>query len=256
MSHKYGIVVQARCGSTRLPNKILLPICKKTVLEHIIRRLNRVKKSSILIIATTIEKKDLEILKICFNLQTHVYCGSTNDVLDRYYQAARLFQLQNIIRITSDCPLIDPQLVDQMILCHEKQKNDYSTNSQPPTYPDGEDIEIMTYLTLKKTWQKAKLLSEREHVTSFIYKHPKLFSIFDFKNSVDLSNKRWTLDYPEDYKFIKKIYQGLYNIKPYFSISDIIKFIQKHPELENINKYISRNIGYQKSLKLDKKVVI
>lgn len=256
MSNKIGIIVQARCGSTRLPNKILLRLQGQSILEHIIKRLRRVKKADLVIVATTIKVEDLVIAKLCFKLHTFLFCGSVDDVLDRYYQAAKIYDLQNIVRITSDCPLIDPNLVDLMISWYLKQRVDYASNTLLPTFPDGEDIEIMKFSALKKTWQSTTLLSEREHVTPYIYKHPELFSQVNYKNKENLSNKRWTVDETDDYRFVKRIYQGLYRKNPYFGIDEILKFVKTHPEVEAINQHITRNEGYTKSLQNDKKVTL
>lgn len=244
-------IIQARLGSTRLPGKVLLDLEGRTVLEHVIRRVKSSKLVNDVIVATTINKDDLEIVKLCSNLGISVYCGSEDDVLDRYYQTARLFKADHIVRITSDCPLIDPMLIDEVITLHVGEKADYTSNTIKETYPDGEDIEVFTFAALKEAWKKANLSSEREHVTPFIRKNPA-FKQVNLESNRDLSHKRWTLDNPEDYEFITSIYKNIYTKNPDFGMMEILKFIDKHPEIEKINHHINRNEGYLKSLKEDK----
>lgn len=244
-------IIQARLGSTRLPGKVLLDLEDKTVLERVIERVKASKLITDVVVATTIRKEDLRIVKLCADIGTSVYCGSVDDVLDRYYQAARLFKADHIVRITSDCPLIDPVVIDAVIKLHFLDEADYTTNIIKETYPDGEDVEVFTFEALRKTWKNANLASEREHVTPYLRKNPA-FKIASLESKKDLSHKRWTLDNPEDYEFIKLIYENLYNKNQLFGMEEILKFIDKNPEVEKINKSIIRNEGYLKSLKEDK----
>ncbi|NQT66900.1 MAG: glycosyltransferase family protein [Actinobacteria bacterium] len=245
-------IIQARMSSTRLPGKVLLDLEGKCVLEHVINRVNSAKMIDDVIVATTIKKEDLQILKICNSIGIKVFCGSEENVLDRYYQAAKLFNPEHIVRITSDCPMIDPKVIDKVINLHLKEKADYTTNVITETFPDGEDVEIFTFETLNKAWRNAKLLSEREHVTPYIKKHPKIFKIRNLENDKNLSNKRWTLDNPEDYEFIKVIYKNLYVKNHLFGVEEILDFLNRNPDVERINEHIKRNEGYLKSLKNDK----
>jgi len=244
-------IIQARLGSTRLPGKVLLDLEGRTVLEHVIRRVKSSKLVNDVIVATTINKDDLEIVKLCANLGINVYCGSEDDVLDRYYQTARLFRADHIVRITSDCPLIDHMLIDEVINLHLRKKADYTSNTIKETYPDGMDIEVFTFAALKEAWKKANLSSEREHVTPFIRKNPA-FKQVNLEYDRDLSHKRWTLDNPEDYEFIRLIYKNIYTKNHDFGMMKILEFIDKNPDIEKINQNINRNEGYLKSLKEDK----
>lgn len=244
-------IIQARLGSTRLPGKVLLDLEGKTVLEHVIERVKASELINDVVVATTIRKEDLRIIKLCAGLGISVYCGSVDDVLDRYYQAARLFKADHIVRITSDCPLMDPMVIDEVIALHIREKADYTSNTIKETYPDGEDVEVFTFDALKKAWKNANLASEREHVTPYLRKNPA-FKKASLEFKKDLSHKRWTLDNPEDYEFIKLIYKNLYNKTQLFGMDEILKFIDKNPEVEKINKSILRNEGYLKSLKEDK----
>jgi len=251
MENKNLCLIQARMASTRLPGKVLMDLKGKTVLERLIERVRRAKKIDKIVVATTIDKKDDAIAAVCEKIGVDYFRGSETDVLDRYYQAAKKFGCQNIIRITGDCPLIDPTVVDQVIEFYEQENLDYAANTNPPTYPDGLDTEIFSMAALEKAWREAKLPSNREHVTVYIWQHPELFKQKFLKNAVDLSAKRWTLDNPEDYEFIKKVYDALYPAKPDFTMNDILEFLKANPEIETINQGIARNEGLAKSFKED-----
>ena len=245
-------IIQARMSSIRLPSKVLLDLEGITVLEHVIERVKLAKMIDEVIVATTIKKEDLKIVEICNNIGIKSFCGSEKDVLDRYYQVTKLYKTKHIVRITADCPLIDPRVIDKVIKLHLKEKVDYTTNTLKETFPDGEDVEIFIFEALNKAWQNAKLLSEREHVTPYIRKHPKIFKLRNLECDKNLSNKRWTLDNPEDYEFIKVIYKNLYVKNHLFGIVEILEFLNKNPEIETINQQIKRNEGYLRSLKSDR----
>jgi len=244
-------IIQARISSTRLPGKVLKKIEGKTVLEHVVNRVKAAKNINDVVVATTVKKEDLKIVKLCSNLGISIFCGSEDDVLDRYYQTARLFKAEHIVRITSDCPLIDPMVIDKVIELYFKKNADYATNTMPEIFPDGLDTEIFSFKTLKIAWENAKLLSEREHVTPYIRKNPNIFKIVNLKCEYNLNDKRWTLDEPEDFKFIKIIYKNLYSDDSLFGMEKILNFLKRYPKIEEINKNIIRNEGYSKSLKKD-----
>ncbi|MDD4907492.1 MAG: glycosyltransferase family protein [Candidatus Omnitrophica bacterium] len=245
-------IIQARTGSRRLPGKVLRLMAGKPVLEHIIDRVKGARRIQEVMVATTILKEDLNIVSLCAAKGVRVYCGSENDVLDRYYQAARLVQADNIVRITGDCPLIDPVIINKVINHHLRSRADYSANVLKHTFPDGEDVEVFSFNALEKAWKEARLLSEREHVTPYIWKNPRRFTLSGIEHQDDLSAKRWTLDNPQDLKFIDMIYRHLYGKKRSFGMTDVLKLLKSHPEYEMINAKISRNEGYAKSLKNDK----
>lgn len=251
MPEKVVAIIQARVSSTRLPGKVLLDIQGQTVLEHIIKRVSHSKLIGQIVIATTIKKEDLAIVKLCADNGKTIYRGSENDVLDRFYQASMLFGAIHIVRITADCPLIDPGVIDEIITLHLKNSADFTSNTINETYPDGLDAEVFTFHALKKTWENAKLNSEREHVTIYMKKNPADFKLCSLEYSMNLSDKRWTLDEQRDYEFIKIIYQNLYQKDKLFDMSDILDFLQSHPEVEKINSGIIRNEGYLKSLSKD-----
>ena len=244
-------IIQARMGSTRLPGKVLLNLEDKTVLEHVVNRVRFSKHVDDVVVATTISKDDLRIVELCANLGVSIYCGSEDDVLDRYYQAAKLFKADNIVRITSDCPVIDPKIVDGAIILHLKDNADYTSNTLKETYPDGQDVEIFTFASLRTAWKDAKLASEREHVTPYIRNHPDIFKHARLEYQKDLSQKRWTLDNAEDLEFLRLVYKYLYSKNSLFGMDDILALISEKPEIEKINQHIIRNEGYIKSLRED-----
>lgn len=242
-------IIQARFSAKRLPGKVLLGLEGKTVLERVLERARKSRLIHEVIVATSIKDKDLRIVRLCSAKGIRVYCGSEADVLDRYFQAARLIEAGHIVRVTADCPLIDPALIDKVIRLHLKKKSDYTSNTLKETFPDGEDVEVFKFSALKQAWEKARLLSEREHVTAYIRKHSKIFKLVNLSCDNNLSSKRWTLDEKADYKFIRLIYKKLYRKNRFFGMSEILKLLEMHPEYEKINKGIMRNEGYLKSLR-------
>jgi spore coat polysaccharide biosynthesis protein SpsF len=244
-------IIQARIGSTRLPGKVLLKLGERTVLEQVIERVAAAGKVNRVIVATTDQPADLEIVKLCEKKGIGVFVGAENDVLDRFYQAAKLYQADHIVRITADCPLIDPAVINEVIEEHLNSKADYTANTIKETYPDGEDVEVFTFDVLKRVWQEARLASEREHVTPYIRKHGELFKLISVEYPEDHSAKRWTLDNLEDYKFIKLVYDKLYKRQSLFGMSDVFNLLKDIDEMDAINQHLTRNSGYQKSLQED-----
>lgn len=244
-------IIQARTGSTRLPGKVLLDLAGKSALEHVIERMRCCRLVDDFIVATTISRQDLSIVNLCAELGVRVYCGSEEDPLERYFQAARLFGGDHIIRIKADCPAIDPNVVDQAVRLHLATGADYTTNTVERTYPVGQDVEILTRQTLLQLWRDAKLYSEREHITLYIQKHPDKFHTEHLKWKTDYSHKRWTMDNPEDYEFLRVVFQALYPKNPVFSMEDILQYLTLHPELENLNGHIPVDAGVQRSLMYD-----
>lgn len=242
-------------GSTRLPGKVLMSLCKKPLLYHLIERVKRAKFIDRVIIATTEKAEDDRIEKFGKQVGIDVFRGNAEDVLDRYYRCAKKFGGDVIVRITGDCPFIDPAIIDETIKCFLDNNFDYVSNAYPvPSYPDGLDVEVFTFEALESAWRKAGLSSEREHATSYIWKNmDKIFSLGSVKYPIDLSGKRWTVDNKADFKFASEIYDNLYSRKPFFDMNDILQLLKRKPELEDINKGIGRNEGYAKSLKGDKK---
>jgi len=244
-------LVQARLSSKRLPNKVLLPLENKSVLEHIYLRLKNCKKLNDIIIATSKDQSDIPIISFCKKKGIKHFAGSLNDVLDRFYNAAKKYKADTIVRITADCPVIDPFIVDEVII--DFLKGNYDYNSLFGDFPDGLDCQVFKFKALEKCWKEASLPSDREHIGAYIEKtNPKLFKIGKFVKYNNFRDYRWTLDEKKDYQFIKEIYSRLYNKKKLFVTSDIIKLLEIEPQLKNINKGIVRNQGYLDSLNKEK----
>lgn len=256
LEHKNNVVViiQARTGSTRLENKVMHEIEGKTVLEHVIERLQQCKNVEEVMVATTLQKRDLAVVKVCAQMGVRVYCGSEEDVLDRYYQAAKLVKANNIVRITADCPMHDWSIVDEIVNIHLEKDVDYTSNTINPTYPDGIDTEVFKFSALKRAWKEAKISSDREHVTQYLI-HAEDMSKYSVENEVNYSDERWTLDTAEDEEFIREVYAKLYEKNPYFGMKEVVQLLEKHPEFREINKGYKRNEGLEKSLKNNKEVI-
>lgn len=238
---KVVCIVQARVGSTRLPGKVLKQICGKTVLEHDIDRLKRVKNIHEIVIATTTLEKDNDIVKECERLGVKYFRGSEEDVLSRYYYAAEQNNADVVVRVTSDCPLIDSEVSEDIVEFYldNKDKYDYVSNTIERTYPRGLDTEVFSFKALEKAFNEAISERYREHVTPYIWHNPKVFRLAQYKNSQDYSNLRWTLDTEEDFELIDKIYNLLYpNMHSKFQFQNILSLYHKYPELYDMNKEI------------------
>jgi Spore coat polysaccharide biosynthesis protein F, CMP-KDO synthetase homolog len=244
-------IIQARMGSSRLPGKVMKEVSGHPVLYHVIERVSRSRMINEVVVATTFEKEDLAILEFCAGMGIRVFAGSEEDVLDRYYQAAKLCKPDHVVRITADCPLHDPAVIDRVIHKHLELDNDYTSNTLEETFPDGLDCEIFTFAALEQAWKKAKLLSEREHVTPYI-KKGEHFKKYCVKDTIDHSQYRWTLDTERDFAFICKIFEELYPDNPEFGKNDIYELLERCPDILEINKGIIRNEGYLRSLENDK----
>jgi glutamate-1-semialdehyde aminotransferase/spore coat polysaccharide biosynthesis protein SpsF (cytidylyltransferase family) len=245
-------IIQARFSSTRLPGKVLKPILAKPMLELQIERVLQSKKIEKLVVATSNEVEDDVIKKLCTKLGVDCFRGSLIDVLDRFYQAAIANKPKHVVRLTGDCPLSDPEVIDRVIEFHLTENSDYTTNAIEPTFPDGLDVEVCTIDALKDAWKEAVLPSQREHVTPFIYDSPLRYKIKYFKNLVNLSALRWTVDDSADFELVKHIFEGLYKDKPNFNMNDILSFLNSRPELGHLNDHSIRNEGYRMSLEEDK----
>jgi len=243
-------IIQARMGSSRLPEKILKPLANRPALWHIVNRLTHSKNIDKVVIATTVDPKDDPVEQFCADNNIPCYRGSEDDVLDRYYQCAKLYKGDNIIRITGDCPVIDPVIVDEMMDHYFKEGYDlYGLGGE---FPDGLDCTVFNFKTVEQTWNNAKLPSEREHVCPYMENHPEIFKIGSYKKFKGLSHLRWTLDEENDYEFLTIVYDRLYNEDKLFLTKDILDLLQKEPDLLKINSDIIRNEGYLKSLDKDK----
>lgn len=248
-------VTQARTTSSRLPRKVLLEITGKTILEIHLRHLQNSKLVDKLIVATTVNRDDDPIAEIAENLNVACFRGEEKDVLDRYYQAVKSENADYIVRVTSDCPLIDGKIVDETARFAIENKLDYCSNRLKYKYPDGIVVEVFTFAALEKAWREAKLESEREHVAPYIWKNStffgkKMFLSDNFCNiETDYSGVRVTIDEAADFELIKILIEKFGFDKDWQTYADEIL---SKPELQKINGYINKNEGYIKSLVEDR----
>lgn len=248
---KVAAIIQARMGSTRLPGKMMMKILGKPIIRHVIERVEQAPLVNDIWLATTVNKEDDVLAKWAEDNKVKYYRGSVDDVLDRYYQVTLLAQADAVIRITGDCPLIDPEIIDKVVGEYLKGGYDYICNRQPPTWPDGLDTEVFSMATLKKDWEEAVLKSDREHVTTYVWQHPRVFKLRSLAHVPDLSSQRWTLDTPEDLRFLRLIFEELQKRHQFGHLAEVLAILQEHPDWLKINAQYRRNEGYQKSLKED-----
>jgi len=234
-------IIQARMGSTRLPGKILEDIEGKPMLWHVVNRIGFSKMINKIVVATTLNKIDDLVENLCKKNNVDCYRGSEVDVLDRYYNAAKEWCADVVVRITSDCPLIDPMVADKVILAYLKNENSFdgSSNTIKRTYPHGLDVEVISYDTLERACEEAKKDYQREHVTIYIYENPSKFKILNVENNKDLSCLRWTVDEKKDLEFVREIYKLLHN-KSMFLMDDIIDLLERNPSIKEINKDVEQ----------------
>ncbi len=239
-------VIQARLSSTRLPGKVLLPVLGKPLLIRMAERVTAAQLTGTVVIATSSNKDDDEIEKICLAEKLNCFRGSLTDLLDRHYHAGKIFNADAVVKIPSDCPLIDPDVIDRVIGFYIKNSGsyDYVSNLHPATYPDGNDVEVISFDALERNWKESSKIFEREHTTPYIWENPDKFRIANvpWETGLDYSAAhRWTIDFEEDYLFIKKVYEELYPFNPTFSLNDILDLLKRKPELGVINKkYLGR----------------
>lgn len=239
---KIGIIVQARMGATRLPGKPLFKVKGKTLLEYQIERLKRVRQPNTLIVATTQNEKDQSIVAICKQEKISYYTGSEDDVLDRYLKTARHYDIDVVVRLTADCPLIDPDLIDKLLdefLSHYPEY-DYFSNTIERTFPRGMDIEIFKRRSLEEAHSESFLSSDREHVTPFIYRHPERYKLGSYRYSEDHSSYRWTVDTQEDFTLIEKMLESILPKKPHFNLRDLLDLAQEHPDWKLLNRHVEQ----------------
>lgn len=230
-------IIQARMGSTRLPGKVLLDLGGETVLARVVKRLSRASLVNEVMVASTGSVADGAIVRECERLDIRCFRGSENDVLDRYYQAARACGAEAIVRITSDCPLIDPELVDDTIRVFLEEHADYGSNVLPRTYPRGLDTEVFTAAALERAWRDARQPHQREHVTPYFHEHPELFRLVSTHGQTDCSAYRWTLDTVEDLQLLRAIYSRLGN-RDNFQWREALAVVEREPELAELNAHV------------------
>jgi len=230
-------IIQARMGSTRLPGKVLKDLAGATVLERVVSRVRGCRLVSDVVVATSAEPADEVILNECKRLGTEPFRGSEQDVLDRYYRAAQQAGAEVVVRITSDCPLIDPEVSDETIQKFLVERPDYASNALERTYPRGLDTEVMTFAALECAWAEARQAYQREHVTPFLYQHPERFKLLSVKGDHDYSQYRWTLDTPEDLEFLRAVYARGVD-RHDLTWLDVLNIVEREPGLAEINRHV------------------
>lgn len=248
-------IIQARMGSTRLPGKVAKLILGKPMLAHQIERVKQTKLVDKIIIATSDKKEDDIIEKIAVECGIDCFRGSEKDVLDRFYKAAKESTADVVIRLTGDCPLSDPVVIDEVV--NYFLENQVDVSGKPSNYPEGLDTEVLSFSALERAWREAKKPSEREHVTPYIINHPEIFKIKNkeigwlYNGKKDVFSYHWSVDEPQDFEFVSKIFEELYPKNKLFLMNDVLRFLENKPELFSINKGLTGYEGYQKSLKED-----
>jgi spore coat polysaccharide biosynthesis protein SpsF len=237
-------------GSTRLPGKVLANVAGKPMLQRIIERVAAAKLVDNIVVATTTAEEDGALVRFVEeNTPYKVYRGSIANVLDRYYQCSRRCSADIIVRITADDPLKDPAIIDRAIALQSSAPEvDYCSNTMNPSYPEGLDVEVFTHSALAKAHREATLPSEMEHVTPYIYKHPKTFTLCEFTYERNLSDWRWTVDREEDLRFVNAVFSHFQD-QPLVSYIDVIQWLDENPEIRQINAHVVRREGYLKSIK-------
>jgi spore coat polysaccharide biosynthesis protein SpsF len=237
-------ILQARMSSSRLPGKVLLKVCGKPLLQHQIERIGRCDSLDALVVATSTDSSDDEIEGLCASLHVQLYRGSLHDVLDRFVQAARPRAPEWVVRLTGDCPLADPKIIDRVVRQATQGEFDYASSALHPTFPDGLDAECVRLRCLEQAWRETAQASDREHVTPFIYSRPERFRLGEVRHPVDLSSFRWTVDEPRDFIFVSQVFERLYPSNPAFSMQDVLALLEREPSLARLNCGIARNEGY------------
>lgn len=234
------IIVQARMGSTRLPGKVLKPIAGRPMLSYLVERLKRVRRARATVIATSTSPADQAIVEFCRSEQVDCTQGSEHDVLARFADTVRLFPAAIIVRVTADCPLIDPELIDEALTLYAGGAYDYVSNMLEPTWPYGMAVEVFSAAALEDAHREALDPAEREHVTPFIYWRPQRYRLKSFTREPDLSRCRWTVDTPEDFTLVSRILATLYPRKPTFTMSDVLDLLAHNPEWDLINRHVEQ----------------
>ena len=239
-------IVQARMNSSRLPGKVLKPLAGMPVLGHVVERLSYCRLVDSIVVATSLEASDDIIEVYCEEMNVKVFRGSLDDVLDRYYQAAQIYEADSIVRITADCPAIDPVIVDAVITGF--LSGNYDFYGLGGEFPDGLDCSVFAFSAIERAWREASLKSEREHVGPYIENNPDLFRNGSLNIFNGLSNQRWTLDEYDDYRLLTKIFEKLYRKNSPFMTHQVLNLLKAEPSLYSINNGITRNEGYINSL--------
>ena len=239
-------IIQARCGSTRFPNKVFALIDGKPLLWHVVNRLKYASKIDDIIVATTVSEKDVKIEEWCKENNVHCFRGNEEDVLNRYYSASEAFPSDYVVRITADDPFKEPKVIDAVITKLIEEGYDHVTNNLPPSFPEGLDCEAFKKSALDRSEKDAETAFEREHVTQYIYHHPEIFKIGNVSNGENLSYLRWTVDKDVDFEMVKAVYAHRNpENKGILLMDEILNILKANPEIEKINSEVERSAMYK-----------
>ena len=241
---KIVAIIQARTGSSRLPAKIFKEICGASMLSHVVNRTKLATNVGLVLVATTTETRDDRVVGECERLEVPVFRGSELDVLDRYYHAALSHHADVVVRITSDCPLIDPDVVDRVIDLFLQEGPDYASNGLVRSYPRGLDTEVFTFESLARAWREANEQYQRVHVTPYIYQHPQFFKLLPVMSGEDYGDYRWTVDTQEDLDFVRAVCDRLSPVQQ-IRWRQVLELLKIHPELRDINSLINQKLLHE-----------
>jgi len=245
MKKKIVAIVVARQGSSRMPGKSMSEILNRPVVGHIIHRLKLMRLFDEICLATSDLDIDKSLIQLGQEMGVSTYGGHPEDVLDRIYCAAIKCRADVIVEVGGDCPFIDPEIVQKALSLYEENQADFVTNCDPQTYPDGMDVHVVRFTTLKYISENAIISSQRNHPFTYIHKHPAEFKIINFINDKNLSHLRWTLDYPEDFEFVSTVFEKLFSENELFTMNNILDLLERHPEIGKINQ--NRNLVHTES---------
>ena len=245
-----GVIVQARMGSSRLPGKVLRKIQEKTLIQYQIDRIKLAAETYIIVVATSTNELDDPIEAFCSEIKIPCFRGPEDDVLSRYYECAKFYNLDTIVRLTADCPFTDPVVIDEVVRLHKKANADYCANTVPPEssgWPDGSDVEVFSFDALERAHLEAKAHSEREHVTFFFWKkQERNFKCLQLSNDNDWSKFRFTVDYPEDLEVAVMLDREIRQRKLFGHVSEIVEILKESPEITSLNKNYYFGVGWER----------
>ena len=246
-------VIQTRTGSSRLPGKVMMPLAGEPLFARMVERVRRARLAGTVVVAITTDPGDDVVAAYCAAHNLECFRGEAQDLLDRHYQAARHYDADVVLKIPSDCPLIDPAVIDEVVgfYLDFAERYDFVSNLHPATFPDGNDVEVMPFGALETAWHEAKRPLEREHTTPYFWENPDRFRLGNvaWETGLDYSmSHRWTIDYPEDYAFIKAVFEELYSLNPQFGLPEILQLLENRPDIARLNAHYAGVNWYRNHL--------
>jgi spore coat polysaccharide biosynthesis protein SpsF (cytidylyltransferase family) len=252
MAGRVIVVIQARLGSTRLPGKALAEIGGRPMLAHVVERARAIAGIDEVVVATTVNRRDDPVSEWTETATVPCVRGAEEDVLDRFHDVLAKHPADALVRVTADCPLLDPEVSGRVVAEWRRGNADYVSNVHPPTFPDGLDTEVVSRSALETAWREARVASDREHVTPFIWRQPDRFRLVNVSHAEDLSDRRFTVDDAADLEFVRAVYERLSpDGTRRFAMSHVVALLAAHPDLRSLGSGQRRNEGYERSLAAD-----